>query len=100
MSSLGFAGRCRMAFPRFRMPVPASKMTILSPKSTDTQDVFPPKRMVSSEGVGILPRTPQNRIFITYNAFDSDICLILPTADRIPQQDSGKNVLQDAESRD
>ncbi len=51
------------SLPRFRIPVPASKMMTrpesASGKSTETHGVLPPYRAVAGPGVGIEPRAPQ-----------------------------------------
>src|SRR5438445_5372635 len=54
------------AVPSSRSPVPASRIRsdpVLS--RTSTQAVLPPYRTVSGPGVGLEPRVPQKRIFIS-----------------------------------
>src|SRR5437763_326902 len=50
------------SFPKRRIPVPPSKIRIsFVSVRTSMQEVFPPKLIFSFWGVGVDPRTPQNR---------------------------------------
>lgn len=57
------------------------------------QDVLPPMRMVSGPGVGIVPRTPQNRIYnvtsliiVGMNLIDSLLIMQIFFCKNIPQE--------------
>src|SRR5260370_11390328 len=59
------AGFVFRVMPKSRMPVPASKMKRSSlGRRISRHDVFPPYPRFCARGVGVEPRTPQNRSFI------------------------------------
>src|ERR1700720_1355761 len=68
MRMLAWIGREPNSFvksaPRFRIPVPASRIRISLPARTSIHEVLPPYWAVIGPGEGVEPRTPRNRILI------------------------------------